>query len=145
MCLTLHLFSRYYGKPPTYLTLNAPNKIAADGILIFYFYLSKKIRLDFLWAPPPLHPFFVSFLLFYFFILGGGLFCSPLFSNDYNKISKIRLDVSSESSASRGFTWNIKSYFFWKTMKTYLWMSSAAVVIGALRVKYFRRCLINSC
>ena len=118
MCLTLHLFSRYYGKPPTYLTLNASNKIAADGILIFYFYLSKKIRLDFLWAPPPLHPFFC--LLFYYFILfifififfffffflggGGGLFCSPFFSNDYNKISKIRLDVSSESSASRGFT-----------------------------------------
>ena len=29
------------------LTLKAPNKIAADDILIFYFYLSKKIRLDF--------------------------------------------------------------------------------------------------
>ena len=28
------------------LTLKAPNKIAADDILIFYFYLSKKIRLD---------------------------------------------------------------------------------------------------
>ena len=36
---------------------------------------------------------------------------------------------------SRGFTWNIKSYFLWKTMKKYLWISSAAVVIGALRVK----------
>ena len=36
---------------------------------------------------------------------------------------------------SRGFTWNIKSYFLWKAMKKYLWMSSAAVVIGALRVK----------
>ena len=36
---------------------------------------------------------------------------------------------------SKGFTWNIKSYFLWKTMKTYLWVSSAAVVIGALRVK----------
>ena len=29
-----------------YLTLKAPYK-AADDILIFYFYLSKKIRLDF--------------------------------------------------------------------------------------------------
>ena len=29
------------------LTLKAPNEIAADDILIFYFYLSKKIRLDF--------------------------------------------------------------------------------------------------
>ena len=36
---------------------------------------------------------------------------------------------------SRGFTWNIKSYFLWKTMKKYLWMLSAAVVIGTLRVK----------
>ena len=36
---------------------------------------------------------------------------------------------------SRGITWNIKSCFVWKTMKQYLWMSSAAVVIGALRVK----------
>ena len=57
-------------------------KITANDILIFYFYLSKKIRLD----------------------------------------------VSSE-----WFTWNIKSYFLWKTMKKYmyLWMLSAAVVIGA--------------
>ena len=31
----------------THLTLKVPNKIAADNILIFYFYLSKKIRLDF--------------------------------------------------------------------------------------------------
>ena len=29
------------------LTIKAPNKIAADDILIFYFYLSMKIRLDF--------------------------------------------------------------------------------------------------
>ena len=29
------------------LTHKAPNKNAADDILIFYFYLSKKIRLDF--------------------------------------------------------------------------------------------------
>ena len=29
------------------LTLKAPNKIAADDILIFYFYLCKKIKLDF--------------------------------------------------------------------------------------------------
>ena len=36
---------------------------------------------------------------------------------------------------SRGYTWNSKSYFLWKTMKKYLWMSSAAVVIGAWRVK----------
>ena len=28
-------------------TLRAPPNIAADDILIFYFYLSKKIRLDF--------------------------------------------------------------------------------------------------
>ena len=35
---------------------------------------------------------------------------------------------------SRGFTWNIQSYFLWKTMNKYLWMLSAAVVIGALRV-----------
>ena len=36
---------------------------------------------------------------------------------------------------SRGFTWNIKSYFLWKTMKKYLWMSSTAVLIGAWRLK----------
>ena len=35
---------------------------------------------------------------------------------------------------SREFTWNIKSFFLWKTMKKYLWMSPGAVVIGALRV-----------
>ena len=29
------------------LTLKRQTKIAADDILIFYFYLSKKIRLDF--------------------------------------------------------------------------------------------------
>ena len=28
------------------------------------------------------------------------------------------------------FTWNIKSYFLWKTLKKYLWMLSAAVMIG---------------
>ena len=33
--------------PKVSLTLKTPNKIAADDILIFYFYLSKKIRLDF--------------------------------------------------------------------------------------------------
>ena len=32
---------------PYILTPKAPNKTAADDILIFYFYLSKKIRLDF--------------------------------------------------------------------------------------------------
>ena len=36
---------------------------------------------------------------------------------------------------SRGFTWNIKSKLLWKTMKKYLWMSSAAVMISALRDK----------
>ena len=41
---------------------------------------------------------------------------------------------------SRGFTWNIKSYFLWKAMiKKYLWMSPAAVVIGALRVNDWNR------
>ena len=30
-----------------YLTLKRQTKIAADDILIFYFYLSKKIRLEF--------------------------------------------------------------------------------------------------
>ena len=39
------------------------------------------------------------------------------------------------SVPSRGLTRNPKSYFLWKTLKKYLWMSSAAVVIGALRVK----------
>ena len=33
-------------KHVSYLALKAPNKNAADDILIFYFYLSKKIRLD---------------------------------------------------------------------------------------------------
>ena len=69
------------------LTLKRQTKIAADDILIFYFYPLKKIRLDF----------------------------------------------SCESSAS------IKSYFLWITMTKYLWMSSAAFVIGALRVKTFLR------
>ena len=36
---------------------------------------------------------------------------------------------------SRGFIWNIKSYFLWKTKKKHLWMSSAAVVNCALRFK----------
>ena len=35
---------------------------------------------------------------------------------------------------SRGFTWNIKSYFLWKAVKKYL-ISSAAVVIGALALR----------
>ena len=34
----------------------------------------------------------------------------------------------------RGFTLNIKSYFLWRAVKNNLWMLSAAVVIGALRV-----------
>ena len=41
--------------------------------------------------------------------------------------------------SSRGFTWNIKSYFLWKTMKKYLWMSSAAVLIGPVRVWYWKK------
>ena len=57
-------------------------KIAADNILIFYFYLWKKIRLDFLFDS---------------------------------------LETSS-------------LIFSEKIMKTYLWMSSAAVMIGTLRV-----------
>ena len=48
---------------------------------------------------------------------------------------KIRLDVSCESIAKRGFTWNIKHNFIRKTIKIYSRLSSAAVVIGALRVK----------
>ena len=36
-----------------------------------------------------------------------------------------------------GFTWNIKHYFIRKTMKKYSRLSSAAVVIGGLRVKKF--------
>ena len=36
----------------------------------------------------------------------------------------------------RGVTLKIKSYFLWK-VKKYLWMSSAAVVICALRVKTY--------
>ena len=42
--------------------------------------------------------------------------------------------------AELGFTWNIMSYFLWKTMKKYLWMASAAVVIGALKVKILVSC-----
>ena len=37
------LFSPFYFVSP----LKRETKIAADGILIFYFYFSKKIRLDF--------------------------------------------------------------------------------------------------
>ena len=36
-----------------FLTLKAPNKIAADDILIFHFNLSKEIRLDFSLSPLP--------------------------------------------------------------------------------------------
>ena len=36
--------------------------------------------------------------------------------------------------SSRGFTWNIEHYFIRKTVKKYSRLSSAAVVIGALRV-----------
>ena len=38
---------------------------------------------------------------------------------------------------SRGLTLNLKSYFLWKTMKKYLWMSSAVVLIGTWRVNTF--------
>ena len=41
-----------------------------------------------------------------------------------------------------GFTWNIV-LFLWKTMKKYLWMSSAGVVIGALKVKVFYELLFS--
>ena len=43
---------------------------------------------------------------------------------------------------SRGFTWNIRSYFLCKTMKC-LWMSSTAVVIGALRVKNHKKIILQ--
>ena len=43
---------------------------------------------------------------------------------------------------SRGFTWNIKSYFLWKNNEKYSWMSSAAVVIGILRFKNVYKCTI---
>ena len=35
--------------------LKRQTKIAADDILIFYFYLSKKIRLNFFYVNPLLH------------------------------------------------------------------------------------------
>ena len=35
----------------------------------------------------------------------------------FHLLKNIRLDVPCESSVGRGFTWNIKSYFLWKTMK----------------------------
>ena len=48
---------------------------------------------------------------------------------------------------SRGSTWNSKSYFLWETAKKYSTLSSAAVLIGTLRVKsaaYMALCfLIN--
>ena len=37
---------------------------------------------------------------------------------------------------SRGFTWNINSYFLWNTMKKYLRMSSTAVMNGTFRVNW---------
>ena len=73
------------------LTLKVPNKNCSRWHFNFYFYLSKKIRLDFHVNP----------------LLG------------------------------RGFTWNTKFYFLWKIMKNYLWISSAAFLIGALRVNLF--------
>ena len=39
--------SFYYILTCSYLALKVPNKNAADDILFFYFYLSKKMRLDF--------------------------------------------------------------------------------------------------
>ena len=52
----------------------------------------------------------------------------------FSKIT-IRHDISWESSAGRQFSWNIIPYFFRKLGKMLQNLSSAAVVIGALRVK----------
>ena len=52
----------------------------------------------------------------------------------FNFYFKIRHDVSSESSARQRIHLKHQVLFSLKTIKKYLWMSSAAVVIGALRV-----------
>ena len=49
ICIAQTIFGRYSGFPEVlfmHLTLKRQTKIAADDIIIFYFYLSKKIRLD---------------------------------------------------------------------------------------------------
>ena len=63
-------------------------------------------------------------------ICSRGQFQILLLSQKY----QIRHDISWESSASRWFSWNIISYFFWKSDKMLQNLSSASVVIGALRV-----------
>ena len=50
---------------------------------------------------------------------------------------EIRHDISWELSAGRQFSWYIIPYFFWQLGKMLQNLSSAAVVIGALRVKCF--------
>ena len=47
----------------------------------------------------------------------------------------MRLDFSCESSAKQRIHLKHQVFFLWKTKEEYLWMSSAAVVIGTLRVK----------
>ena len=49
---------------------------------------------------------------------------------------QIRHDITWESSAGRQFSWNIIPYFFRKLRKVLQNLSSAAVVIGALRVNF---------
>ena len=48
---------------------------------------------------------------------------------------KIRLEVSSESSAEQRIHLKHEVLFSLKNNEKYVWISSAAVVIGALRVK----------
>ena len=58
----------------------------------------------------------------------------------FNFLKKIRLEVLSESSAKQRIhmksqvLFSLKKKKKKKKMKKYLWMSSAAVVIGAIRV-----------
>ena len=42
----------YWSKGEGYLILNVPNKNCSRRHLFFYFYLSKKIRLDFFYVNP---------------------------------------------------------------------------------------------
>ena len=72
--------------------------------MIFYFYLSKKIRLD--------------------------------ASSESPAKKNIRLDFSCESSARQRIHLKHQVLFSLKNNEKYLRMSSAAVVIGALRVNY---------
>ena len=55
---------------------------------------------------------------------------------NFHLSKKIRLMFHVNPLPSTGFTWNINSYFLWKTMKKYLWMTSAAVLIGTLRINW---------